>query len=112
MHDDNIHLTPRNYGHYLARLSYAKRNKFNPYLLHSVIVGYDEKNGGAYIANVDSVGTYLENDYALTGFALQMCQPIIQNYWNPQRDLPSTREVIIKCLQNLVYRDARTSDKV
>ncbi len=80
MHDDNIHLTQRNYVQYLAHLRYAKRNNFNPYFLYTVIVGYDEKNGGAYIANVDSVGTYLEGDYDLTGFAQHMCQPIIQNY--------------------------------
>lgn len=37
LHDDGVSLTPRDYGNYLSRVSYQRRNKMNPLMLLSVV---------------------------------------------------------------------------
>ena len=72
--------SPRDYGIYLARLNYKRRDKFNPNYMNSIIGGFWEDK--PYLASVDLFGTYLESPYCLTGFADYMCKPIVTNYWN------------------------------
>ena len=79
LNNDNVAFTPRDYGNYLARLCYHRRNKSNPYYLTNVVAGY--QNGQRYLASVDLFGTYVENKFITSGFAGYLCKPIISNYW-------------------------------
>lgn len=90
---DNIKYTPKEFGNYVARLQYYKRCKVDPYLLNNVVVGFSEEQG-AYIATVDQFGTYVESDYATTGFAGYLCKPQIYNNWNKDIDEATARKIV------------------
>ena len=46
-----------------------------PYYVSNVVAGF--KDGNRYLGSVDPHGTYLENDFILTGFASMFCKPLI-----------------------------------
>merc|ERR1712113_321828 len=56
--DDGQHFTPVDYGNYLSKINYDKRNKFNPHYINSVIGGFED--GKRYLASVDLHGMKLE----------------------------------------------------
>jgi hypothetical protein len=40
-----------------------------------------------------------------------MCKPILANYWNPECDEATARQIMIECFKILFYRHCRTTDK-
>ncbi len=51
LNDDNIKFTPKDYGNYLARWQYQRRNKFNPFLIVSIMAGFHDKK--PYLSYID-----------------------------------------------------------
>ncbi|CAD8050756.1 unnamed protein product [Paramecium sonneborni] len=109
-YDDGVHPSPRDYGNFLARLSYKKRCKINPLYLQNVIAGFH--NGERYLALVDIYGTYLESNFVTTGFASYFCKAIISNYWNENCTLDQAKQVIRECFKVLFCRDCRAHDMI
>jgi len=110
LHDDNIVYTPHDFTNYLARQSYAKRNKMNPLYLTSILGGFYK--GNRYLGYVDMYGTMLEGTNLVTGYAGYFCKPLIWNYWNENQSEEEVRTLIKECFKVLFYRDAKASDRI
>ena len=67
------------YSHYLSQLCYQKRNKIDPYLVSSVLAGYD-RDGNARLYSVDQYGALIEKEYFTTGFGGYFLPPLVGRY--------------------------------
>ena len=74
----------------------------------SVIGGFEK--GKSYLGYVDHIGTVIDMDYVLTGFAGYFCQPIITNNWKADMDLVGAIKIMEDCFRVLFYRDKRATD--
>nr|QBG49671.1 20S proteasome subunit beta 7 [Philasterides dicentrarchi] len=108
--NDNIKYTPKEIGNYIARIQYHRRSQINPYLLHNVVVGFNEQK--PYIGVIDQFGTYIEENFTCTGFSKYLCLPLLQNNWREDISENETQKLLEQCFVNLFYRDARSSDTI
>ncbi len=65
---------------YLAHIAYGRRNDFNPYYNSTVIAGFQGEE--SILASVDMLGTLIQKDYVVTGFAKHFGLALIANEWN------------------------------
>ncbi len=75
----------------------------------SVVGGF--KDGKSYLGYVDHIGTVIDKDFVLTGFAGYFCNPLITNGWKADMELVDAVKVMEDCFRVLFYRDKRASDK-
>lgn len=64
------------YSHYLSQLCYQKRNKLDPYMVSSVLAGFDNE-GKQRLFSINQYGAKLEEDYFTTGFGSYMLPPVV-----------------------------------
>jgi len=119
--EDGVTHSPKDYCRYLgipcsysliiysAYANYAKRNKFDPNYMTSVVAGF--KDGEGYIGYVDHIGTVIDKDYVLTGFASYFCSPLIINNWKADMPLVDAIKIMENCFRVLFYRDKRATDR-
>lgn len=110
-YDDNNRYEAKDYANYLARMSYAKRNKVDPLYCQNVVAGINQ-DGSRYLAYVDLYGTKFENTHIVTGFARYFGTPLLWNDWNPEMSEQEAKEVLKQIFRVLFYRDCNAIDKV
>lgn len=103
VYDDKHEYGPQSYGKYVANLCYQRRNKGDPYYIEGVVGGF--KDGKRYLGYTDYFGTYLENDFILTGFARHLCGHILNTRWNPEVDQQTAISIIQECFKALYARN-------
>lgn len=102
-------LNPQALAKYSSKISYNFRNKINPLLISTIFAGYDKS---PYLAYVDPYGTFLEDNWLVSGFAHYFSKTLLTNHWHPEMNLENAIQLIMECFTVLVYRDARTGNKV
>ena len=110
IYDDNHEYGPQSYGKYVANLCYKRRGKGDPYLIEGIMAGY--KGGERYLGYIDFYGTYLENNFVLTGFARHLCGHILNTRWNPDIELPEAISIIEECFKALYARNCQAEDNL
>lgn len=107
-------LTAANLHRYLAKLFYARRNKFDPLWNHVLVGGLDE-DSRPFLASADLRGTTYSAPALATGFGSALAIPILRKIV-PDEDAAAklTKEeavnAIKECMKVLYYRDARSMD--
>jgi len=114
--DDDKLRTPKEIHQYLTRVMYERRNKFDPLWNALIVGGWRSKYEAPFLGYVDLIGTNYESDSIATGYGAYIAQPILRKFIDERGGVTYTvkeaREVLIDAMRVLVYRDARTSDKI
>ncbi len=110
----NGFMGPIEIGHYLSRLHYGQRNRFDPYLNSAIVGGIDFK-GDVVLMQVDPFGTFLTGNYFTTAFANYFACSLLRNEY-PKNPSELTKEqaikLILKCFEVLFYRDSKAGDVI
>lgn len=114
--NDGFHLKPAALHSWLSRVAYNRRSKFEPLWCSWIVAGLQETPEGLepYIGFVDKLGTTYKSNVIATGFGLYLAQPLLREFTENNTSLPTeqqARELMIKCLEVLYYRDARSLPK-
>ena len=107
--DDGFTLTARELWNYTGNLLYNRRCKVDP-LWNTILVAGSEK-GKPFLGRLDMYGTTVECDYAASGFGMYFSVPMLRDMWKPDMTEEEATELVKKCLQVLLFRDARTINK-
>lgn len=107
-------LSASNLHKYLAKLFYARRNKFDPLWNQVLVAGFDDVHK-PFLAAADLRGTVYSSPSLATGFGSMLAQPIMRKYAATEEDAAKlTKEEAVKivrdCMKVLYYRDARSWD--
>ncbi|KAI3390496.1 hypothetical protein diail_9500 [Diaporthe ilicicola] len=108
-------LSAENLHKYLAKLFYARRNKFDPLWNQVLVAGFSNATNKPFLAAADLRGTVFSSPSLATGFGAMLAQPIMRKHAATDEDAATlTREqavqVIRDCMKVLYYRDARSWD--
>ncbi|CAI4216765.1 unnamed protein product [Parascedosporium putredinis] len=108
------HLTAANLHRYLAKLFYARRNKFDPLWNHVLVGGLDE-DSRPFLASADLRGTTYSAPSLATGFGSALAIPILRKVVPDEEaaaklSKEAAVEAIKECMKVLYYRDARSMD--
>ena len=108
-------LSAANLHQYLAKLFYARRNKFDPLWNQVLVAGFDD-DGEPFLGSADLRGTTFTSPSLATGFGAHLAQPIMRKLAPDEESARKlTREEAVKairdCMKVLYYRDARSMDK-
>lgn len=106
-------LSAANLHKYLAKLLYARRNKFDPLWNQLLVAGFDDATRKPFLAAADLRGTVFSAPSLATGFGSMLAQPIMRRHAATEEDAARlTRDeavqVIRDCMKVLYYRDARS----
>jgi len=107
-------LTAANLHRYLAKLFYARRNKFDPLWNHVLVGGLDEE-GSPFLASADLRGTTYSAPSLATGFGSAIAIPILRKVVPDEEAAKKLSKedavaAIKECMKVLYYRDARSLD--
>jgi len=110
-HDDGSILKPASLYHWLTRLMYKRRSKFDP-LWNTFVVG-GLQLGKPFLGYIDKIGTAYEAPYIATGFGTYFAIPLLAKAHeeNPNMNLDEAKALMRKCLQTLYYRDCSAASK-
>lgn len=111
LNEDGCSMGPHEYGSYIGRVMYNRRNKMNP-LYNQFIVAGKKSDGPPMLAYVDHQGTYFEEDFVATGFGGHLAIPILRNEWRADISLEEAKKLCVKCLQLCFYRDCRAYNRI
>lgn len=106
---DGFSYTARELWNYLERLFYQRRNKGDPLWNTVLVAGVAE--GKPFLGQLDMYGTAIECDYASSGFGLYFAIPLMREDWKEGMSRAEAEALMRKCLEVLLYRDARTINK-
>uniref|UniRef100_A0A1B6CU75 Proteasome subunit beta n=1 Tax=Clastoptera arizonana TaxID=38151 RepID=A0A1B6CU75_9HEMI len=109
--DDGFNLKPKALHRWLTRILYNRRSKFDPLWNTYLIAGIQD--GKPYLGAVDKLGLAFEDDYICTGLGMHLTQHLL---WDALQKKPvltckEAKDVLIKCMEVLYYRDARAFEK-
>ncbi|KAA0168873.1 hypothetical protein FNF31_00034 [Cafeteria roenbergensis] len=108
--EDGAELDAGEVHHYLTRVMYNRRNKFNPLWNQLVVAG--TKDGKPVLGVVDQIGTAFEADFTATGFGKHMAVPQMREHWRADMTEGEARELLEGCMRVLFYRDCRTINRM
>nr|CAI5869233.1 unnamed protein product [Callosobruchus analis] len=108
---DNIKLKPKSLYCWLTRVMYQRRSKFDPFWNNIIVAGLQD--GEPFLGQVDKLGTAYTDRAICTGYAAHIVQPIIRDFLdkNPNPTLTEAKALVMKCMEILYYRDARSYSK-
>ncbi|PSN47440.1 Proteasome subunit beta type-4 [Blattella germanica] len=109
--DDGFILKPKSLHCWLTRVLYNRRSKYDP-LWNNFIVG-GLQDGEPFLGTVDKLGTAYLDRHIATGFGAYLALPLMreESEKNPNMTEKDAQRMLIKCLQVLYYRDARSFHK-
>ncbi len=109
---DGFAYTARELWNYLERLFYSRRNKVDPLWSTVLIAGVAPgARGEVFLGQLDMYGTAIECDYAASGFGLYFAVPLMREEWKAGMERHEAEALLKKCLEVLLYRDARTINR-
>ncbi|CAG8575893.1 14708_t:CDS:2 [Funneliformis caledonium] len=107
--NDGHVLKPPNIYEYLSRLTYGRRNKFDPLLNSYVIGGFD--GGEGFLGYVGHLGTSYQSSTIATGIGAHIAQPILRKVVEGRENTITEEEaiqVLEDCEKVLYCRDGRS----
>ncbi|OQS04261.1 proteasome subunit beta [Thraustotheca clavata] len=107
--DDKNQLTAPELFHYLQRVLYHRRNKFDPLWNTLLIAGMDK--GEPFLGQVTMIGNAFTGNYLATGFGHHLATPLLRNEWRADLTEEEGRKLLEKCLRVCYYRDCRTMNR-
>jgi len=111
MTDEAGEVTAEETWHYLRRILYTARSKFNPYWNEMVVAGFDD--GKPFLGQVDKIGTAVTGEpYAATGYGAYLALPLLREHWKADMEEGEARALLEDCAKVLWYRDCRASPKI
>jgi len=108
--EDGYVITPAGVHSYLARLFYQRRNSFDPLWNTLVVAGF--KDDQPYLGSVDNLGTNFVDNTIATGYGAYIAQPLLRKGYRSDLSLEEARQLLLKCMEVLYYRDARTYNRL
>lgn len=115
---DGIQLYPAALHSWVTRVAYNKRSKFEPLSCQWVIGGLqpNETTGKLepFLGFVDKLGTAYKSNIVATGFGSYLATPLFRELTEERDRLPTEEEakqLVIKAMEVLYYRDARSLPK-
>lgn len=109
--EDNIPLKPASLHCWLTRVLYQRRSKVDPLWNNVLIAGVQNKT--PYLGFIDKLGTAVKDTVIATGFGAHIAVPLLRNgvQKKPNMNKQEAEELIVKCMEVLYYRDARSFNK-
>lgn len=109
--DDGEVIQPKSVHSYMTRVMYERRSKMNP-LWNTLVIGGQCK-GAAFLGYVDKIGVAYVDDVIATGYGSYIALPIMRSEYekNPAMSEEQARELLIRCLKVMYYRDARSLNR-
>ncbi|KAF0698179.1 Aste57867_11164 [Aphanomyces stellatus] len=108
--DDKCDLTAPEIFHYLQRVMYHRRNKFDPLWNNLLVAGLDK--GEPFLGQVTLIGCAFTGDFLATGFGHHLATPILRNEWHADLTEDQARALLEKCMKVCYYRDCRTINRI
>lgn len=109
---DGKELQPREIHQYLSRIMYQRRSKVDPLWNQILVAGVGDKDDRIFLGQCDLYGSAFEGDTLATGYGAYIAQPLLRKAFRPDLTEDEARKVLIDCMRVLLYRDARTINKV
>ncbi|XP_064471992.1 proteasome subunit beta type-4-like [Ornithodoros turicata] len=110
--NDGFKMKPRSLYSWLTRVMYNRRSKFDPLWNTFVVAGLED--GVPFLGHVDLRGTAYEAYSIATGYGGYIAQPLMAEAYESKGGhltKEEAREVLVKCLRILFYRDSRAFNK-
>ena len=110
-YDDGHGYTPKSIHSWLTRMLYYRRTKINPLWNQIVVAGRNQ--GQNFLGYVDRLGIAYEAPTVATGYGAFIAQPILRDAVekNPNLSADEAERLLVKCLEVLYYRDARSLNR-
>ncbi|GMF43666.1 unnamed protein product [Phytophthora fragariaefolia] len=110
--DDGCDMTAPEIYHYLQRLLYHRRNKFDPLWNTIVVGGLNPETSKPFLGQVTMIGLAFEGDFIATGFGHHLGMPLLRKHWRPDMEEAEARKLLEDCMRVCFYRDCRTINRV
>ncbi|XP_018324354.1 proteasome subunit beta type-4 [Agrilus planipennis] len=109
--DDGFSLKPKSLYCWLTRIMYNRRSKFDPFWNNFVVGGLQD--GVPFLGTVDKLGTAYCDKIVCTGYGAYIAIPLLRDAFekNPNPTEQEARDLVVKCMEVLFYRDARSFPK-
>lgn len=106
--EDNLNLKPASLHCWLTRVLYQRRSKVDPLWNNVLIAGL--QNETPYLGFIDKLGTAVQDKVIATGYGAYIAVPLLRDSLqkNPNMNKQEAEELIVKCMEVLYYRDARS----
>lgn len=90
---------------------YNRRSKFDPFWNNFVVGGMQD--GEPFLGTVDKLGTAFTDKIICTGFGAYLAVPLLREALekNPNPTKQEAKALVMKCMEVLFYRDARSYPK-
>ncbi|KAG1684712.1 Proteasome subunit beta type-4 [Nymphon striatum] len=132
--NDGFNVKPKSLYSWLTRILYNRRSKFDPlwvslvvgglqngvplvmFLIMLFLISFYHINNPTicrFLGHVDKIGTAFEAPTIATGYGAYIAQPILRDAYETNSNMTreEAKELLIKCLRILFYRDARAFQK-
>lgn len=110
--DDGCDMSAPEIYHYLQRLHYHRRNKFDPLWNTVVVGGLHPETKKPFLGQVTMIGLAFEGDYIATGFGHHLGMPLLRKHWRPDLTEAEARKLLEDCMRVCFYRDCRTINRI
>lgn len=108
--EDDIVLKPASLHCWLTRVLYNRRSQVDPLWNSIVVAGLQD--GKPFLGCVDKLGTAYQDQILATGYGAYIAVPILRKAMeNKVLNRQEAEKEIIKCMEVLYYRDARSFNK-
>lgn len=110
---DGFKLRPKAVHTFLTRVLYNRRSKMNPLWNTVVVAGMGDGDQGPFLGYVDKIGVAYTDSTIATGYGAYIALPILRQAQeaNPNMSQAEARELLVRCLKVMYYRDARSWNK-
>lgn len=110
--DDGCDLVATEIYHYLQRLFYHRRNKFDPLWNTVVVGGLHPESNKPFLGQVNMIGLAFEGDFIATGFGHHLGTPLLRKYWREDLSEAEAHKLLSDCMRVCFYRDCRTINRI
>ncbi|DBA04855.1 TPA: hypothetical protein N0F65_004492 [Lagenidium giganteum] len=110
--DDGCDMNAPEIYHYLQRLLYHRRNKFDPLWNTVVVGGLHPDTKKPFLGQVNMIGLAFEGDYIATGFGHHLGMPLLRKHWHEDMSEEEARKLLEDCMRVCFYRDCRTINRI
>ncbi|KAJ0395921.1 hypothetical protein P43SY_006358 [Pythium insidiosum] len=110
--DDGCDLSAPEIYHYLQRLLYHRRNKFDPLWNTVVVGGLHPETKAPFLGQVSMIGLAFEGDFLATGFGHHLAMPLLREHWRADMSEQEAYALLESCMRVCFYRDCRTINRI
>ena len=108
--EDDIALKPASLHCWLTRVLYNRRSRVDPLWNNVVVAGLQD--GKPFLGCVDKLGTAYQDEVLATGYGAYIAVPILRKATESRvLNREEAENVIVKCMEVLYYRDARSFNR-